>query len=184
MLALKTAAISGARLAIAVLVVALATTMPASAGCQGSVHQSCSKTFTATMRCDDSEGLAAIQGNHCPAGKTCPYCPSGRDCPLIDPWEPTPIKIVGVELVVTSGQLAWAFAGNNHVPDVMVAMGGEQTRVQQWYPIGFAFVMPSAGTPGQHHIDLHVACKQRRGWLKVKWISMYYTVYYTMADPG
>lgn len=128
------------------------------------------------MWCDDPGGLASIAGNHCPDGQICPYCPSGRDCPLINPWEPTPIKIIGVELAVTSGTITWAFAGNNHVPDVMVTMGLGERRVQQWFPAGYAFIMPAAGTPGEHHIDLHVNCKT--GWFGRKSATFYYTIYY------
>jgi hypothetical protein len=58
------------------------------AGCQGTPHQFCSRTFNAMMACDDPRGLASIRDNHCPQGQTCPECATGRHCPLIQPWEP------------------------------------------------------------------------------------------------
>jgi hypothetical protein len=153
--------------------------LPANAGCQGTPHQFCSRTFNAMMACDDPRGLASIRDNHCPQGQSCPECPTGRHCPLIQPWEPAPIRILGVELALTHGRFIWAFAGNAHVPDVMVTMGGGQTRVQQWFRVGQSFSMPPAGTPG--HIDLHIACEM--GWLgRRRWVHFYYTIYYTTAD--
>lgn len=169
-------------LRLGLVVLAASVSTDANANCQKSGHAFCSKTFTATMRCNAPSGLASIAGNHCPDRQTCAYCPSGRDCPLIDPWEPTPIKIIGVELAVTNGEITWAFAGNNHVPDVMVTMGVGERRVQQWFPSGYAFSMPAAGTPGEHHIDLHVSCKT--GWLGRKTASLFYTIYYAPVGPA
>jgi len=153
-------------------------------GCQGTQHRFCSRTFRAAYRCDDphGHGLALIHENHCPAGQTCRLCPSGRECPLIEPWEPMPIKIVGVELAVLHGTLLWAFAGNNHVPDVMVTMGTGQTRVQQWFPVGLTFSLPPKGITGGH-IDFHVACE--KGWFgRRRWVHLYYTIYYTTGRGG
>lgn len=162
---------------------------PAHAGCQGTHHTFCSKTFQARMACDDPNGdnLAYIDGNHCPAGQTCAHCKDGQHCPLIRPWEPTPIKIVGVELVVTYGRPTWAFAGNAWQADVMAALG-DQPRIMQWFPPGLSFEMPTAGTAGATHIDLHVACdawpwwNHRRWWNKRRWVHFYYTVFYTISD--
>jgi hypothetical protein len=158
-------------------------TFPANAGCQGTSHRFCSKTFRGAMRCEDLSGLAAIADNHCPAGQTCPLCPTGRDCPLIDPWEPVPIRIVGVELLLVAGSPTWAFVGNATVPDVMAKMGASETRVMQWFPNGLAFSMPAA--PAKGHIDLHVAydCGFLK-WRKRFWKRAHYllTIYYTTAD--
>lgn len=141
-----------------------------------------SKTFKAAMACEAESGLASIEGNHCPVGETCPYCPTGRDCPLIEPWEPTPIRIVGVELLLIAGEPTWAFAGNAAVPDVMMMMGHGQTRVQQWFPSGLSFTMPATGKKGTTHIDLHVAydCgvfNWRKLWRRA---HFFYTIYYTV----
>jgi hypothetical protein len=89
-------------------------------------------------------------------------------------------------MLVLSGSISWAFAGNNPVPDLMADMGPDQTHRQQWFPPDFNFRMPAAGTPGKNHIDLHIVCK----WWRPKWfarwfkVRMRYTIYYQMHEPS
>jgi hypothetical protein len=175
--------------AVALLVAAA----PADAGCQGSNFIFCSKNFFARAVCDGKDQLAAISDNHCPAGQTCAHCPSGKDCPLIQPWEPVPIEIRGVEIALSWGALNYAFAGNNYQPDVMAFMGAGQTHRQQWFPEGLSFTMPATGSVGgSPHIDLHVSCPKASAkrcvfcWKRKppapNVVLLHYTIYYTV--PG
>ena len=86
---------------------------------------------------------------------------------------------------MTDGAIAWAFAGNNHTPDIMADMGYGQTARMQWFPEGMNFKMPPARTPGEHHIDLHVACQGGwRAWmlsgLRPPGARLRYTIYYSL----
>ena len=178
--------------AFAATAVCLASSVPARSGCQGTNFTFCSKVFHAQAICDDKDRLASISDNHCPVGQTCLFCPSGKDCPLIQPWEPVPIKIVGVEIAVSWGSISYAFAGNNYQPDPMAFMGAGQTHRQQWFPQGLSFEMPAAGTPtaASPHIDLHVSCRKasaKRCFFCLKRkppppnvVVLYYTIYYTV----
>ncbi len=176
----------------AVAILTIAT--PSGAGCLGTSFAFCSKTFHARAVCDGKDQLAAISDNHCPVGQTCPYCPSGKDCPLIQPWEPVPIEIRGVEIALSWGALSYAYAGNNYVPDVMAFMGSGQTHRQQWFPEGLSFAMPAAGSVGgSPHIDLHVSCPSASAkrcvfcWKRKppppNVVVLYYTIYYIIPSP-
>jgi hypothetical protein len=168
-------------LLLAACLALLSNGVHANENCHDTPLKFCSKTFQAYMKCHDAEGLAQIHGNHCPAGQTCSYCPTGRNCPLIQPWEKVPIKIVGVEMIVTAGNITWAFAGNASVPDVMAKISEREGRVQQWFPTGLGFSMPPQGTPGSNHIDLHIACPT--SWWRKRSAHMLYTIYYVMLQP-
>jgi hypothetical protein len=177
---------------VAAIAVCLAGSVPARGGCQGSAFTFCSMVFHAQTVCNGMDQVAAISGNHCPAGQSCQLCPTGKDCPLIQPWEPTPIKIVGVEIAVSWGSISYAFAGNNYQPDPMAFMGAGQTHRQQWFPQGLSFAMPAAGTPtaASPHIDLHVSCPKatakrcffcwKRKAPRPNVVVLYYTIYYTV----
>ena len=117
-------------LLLAACLALLSNGVHANENCHDTPLKFCSKTFQAYMKCNDADGLAQIHGNHCPAGQTCSYCPTGRNCPLIQPWEKVPIKIVGVEMIVTAGNITWAFAGKASVPDVMAKISEREGRVQ------------------------------------------------------
>ena len=64
--------------------------------------------------------------NHCPVGaKHVPIARARKDCPLIQPWEPVPIEIRGVEIATVLGaRSAVPYAArSNYVPDVMAIHG-------------------------------------------------------------
>jgi hypothetical protein len=138
-------------LLLAACLALLSSGVHANENCHDTPLKFCSKTFQAYMKCNDADGLAQIHGIHCPAGQTCFYCPTGRNCPLIQPWEKVLIKIVGVEMIVTAGNITWAFAGNASVPDVMAKISKREGRVQQWFPTGLGFSMPPGYSRKQPH---------------------------------
>jgi hypothetical protein len=64
----------------------------------------------------------------------------------IDPWEPTPITIRGVELVVVRGPTpTWLMAGNGIDPDAMAVMASPERHVMNRFPAGTGMSIPAKG---------------------------------------
>jgi hypothetical protein len=106
----------------------------------------CSKTFYATGNCTGQDELAILRDDKGWPGAQ-----------LVKPWVATPIRIVGVEIMVTHGpSLDYAFAGNSATPDVMLMVGAGARWGRVFYPAGLGFALPGAGS--HSHIDLHISC--------------------------
>jgi len=106
----------------------------------------CSKTFYAIGNCTGKDELAILRDDKgWPAAQ------------LVKPWEITPIRIVGVEIMVTHGpSLDYAFAGNSATPDVMLMVGAGARWGRVFYPAGLGFALPGAAS--HSHVDLHISC--------------------------
>lgn len=100
------------------------------------------------------------------------------------PWEPFPIKIVGIQFLIRAtakvGPQSYAFSGNSFSPDIMAwasfqpngSLAGDV-----FYPTDLGFPLPAKAVGGNHHIDLHVYCTPAG----IRW-QAFYTVFYVTAD--
>lgn len=117
----------------------------------------CSKTFMVAGACTGTDHVAIVEG----------------------PWEPSPIAIRGVTVGLLTHPptgMAYAFAGNNTVPDVMALQIGHGSSTVM-YPEGRSFGLPAEGQPG--HVDLHVQClpqlpQPSPRWFLSRWLLNFF----------
>jgi len=149
----------------AFITVSALTPAAAADNCRDSGSPMCSRTFYGAGTCAGGDQLVALKDGS----------PEVTANLLVPPWENEAISIIGIEVVIfeTPRYIAYVYAGNASSPNQMMWMGPQQTHDRVFYSNGLGFRVAPIGTPGHHHIDLHISCTGGP-------FQLYYTLYYTM----
>jgi hypothetical protein len=101
--------------------------------------------------------------------------PSGEGGWHIDPWEPGPIVLRGVELAVTRGPSPqWLMAGNGIVSDAMLFLADEKHGISR--ELYMPMMAKDAPREPSNYLDLHGKCHE---WNSFAPLTVFYTVFYT-----